>query len=164
MAFRGVCIWTLHILSILYFYTILYTYGPSMNTVLDSLQVSFNSKQHSFRGLQLNLNSSKTKCMIFNRSPFSSSYTTKMFTLDDFALETVDTYKYLGIWLHSSLSFYSHISKLQSKIKSSIGFLFRCWASFTISAKHTSIHSVFTKYSQWMVHKLLLNINININT
>ena len=29
---------------------------------------SFNAIQHSFRGLQLLLNASKTKCMLFNRS------------------------------------------------------------------------------------------------
>jgi hypothetical protein len=41
--------------------TILYTSGPS-------LQTSFNAMQLSFRGLQLLLNTSKTKCMLFNRS------------------------------------------------------------------------------------------------
>ena len=41
--------------------TILYTSGPSLDTVLSNLQTSFN-------GLQLLLNTSKTKCMLFNRS------------------------------------------------------------------------------------------------
>uniref|UniRef100_A0A8C7N4F9 Ig-like domain-containing protein n=1 Tax=Oncorhynchus kisutch TaxID=8019 RepID=A0A8C7N4F9_ONCKI len=48
--------------------TILYTFGPSLDTVLSNLQTSFNAIQHSFRGLQLLLNASKTKCMLFNRS------------------------------------------------------------------------------------------------
>ena len=39
--------------------TILYTSGP--DTVLSNLQTSFNAIQHSFRGLQLLLNASKTK-------------------------------------------------------------------------------------------------------
>jgi len=73
--------------------------------------------------------------MIFNQSPSSFYYTTKISTLDGVALEIVDNYKYLGIWLDSSLSFHTHISKLQSKIKSRIGFLFRNRASFTFSAK-----------------------------
>uniref|UniRef100_A0A4W5RJR3 Reverse transcriptase domain-containing protein n=1 Tax=Hucho hucho TaxID=62062 RepID=A0A4W5RJR3_9TELE len=48
--------------------TILYTSGPSLETVLTTLQTSFNAIQLSFRGLQLLLNTSKTKCMLFNQS------------------------------------------------------------------------------------------------
>ena len=47
--------------------TILYTFGPSLDTVLTNLQTSFNAIQLSFRGLQLLLNASETKCMLFNR-------------------------------------------------------------------------------------------------
>ena len=46
--------------------TILYTSGPSLENVLTNLQASFNAIQLSFRGLQLLLNASKTKCMLFN--------------------------------------------------------------------------------------------------
>ena len=56
--------------SLLHLYagdTILYTSGHSLDTVLTILQMSFNAIQHSFRGLQLLLNASKTKCMLFNR-------------------------------------------------------------------------------------------------
>jgi hypothetical protein len=46
--------------------TILYTSGPSLDTVLiTNLQMSFNAIQLSFHGLQLLLNASKTKCMLF---------------------------------------------------------------------------------------------------
>ena len=48
--------------------TILYTSGPSLDSVLTNLQTNFNVIQLSFRGLQLLLNASKTKCMLFNRS------------------------------------------------------------------------------------------------
>ena len=48
--------------------TILYTSDPSLDTVLTNLQMSFNAVQLSFCGLQLLLNASKTKYMLFNRS------------------------------------------------------------------------------------------------
>ena len=48
--------------------TILYTSGPSLDTVLTNLQTSFNNIQLYFSGLQLLLNAGKTKCMLFNRS------------------------------------------------------------------------------------------------
>ena len=61
-------------------------------------------------------------------------------TLDCSALEYVDNYKYLGVWLDCKLSFQTHIIYLQSKIKSRIGFLFRNKASFTHATKLTLVN------------------------
>uniref|UniRef100_A0A8C7Q836 Reverse transcriptase domain-containing protein n=1 Tax=Oncorhynchus mykiss TaxID=8022 RepID=A0A8C7Q836_ONCMY len=119
--------------------TILYTSGPSLDTVLiTTLQTSFNATQLSFRGIQLLLNTSKTKCMLFNRSLPATARLSNITTLDDSDLEYVDNYKYLGVWLDCKLSFQTHIKHLQSKVKSRIGFLFRYKASFT-HAKHTRV-------------------------
>uniref|UniRef100_A0A8C7DA57 Reverse transcriptase domain-containing protein n=1 Tax=Oncorhynchus kisutch TaxID=8019 RepID=A0A8C7DA57_ONCKI len=119
--------------------TILYTSGPSLDTVLATLQASFNAIQLSFRGLQLLLNTSKTKCMLFIRSLPAPTRLSDITTLDGSDLEYVDNYKYLGVWLDSKLSFQTHIKHLQSKVKSRIGFLFRNKASFTHAAKHTLV-------------------------
>uniref|UniRef100_A0A8K9UKX5 Reverse transcriptase domain-containing protein n=1 Tax=Oncorhynchus mykiss TaxID=8022 RepID=A0A8K9UKX5_ONCMY len=119
--------------------TILYTSGPSLDTVLSNLQTSFNAIQHSFRGLQLLLNASRTKCMLFNRSLPATARPTSITTLDGSDLEYVDIYKYLGVWLDCKLSFQTHIKHLQSKIKSRVGFLFRNKASFTHAAKLTLV-------------------------
>jgi hypothetical protein len=119
--------------------TILYISGPSLDTVLTNLQASFNAIQLSFRGLQLLLNVSKTKCMLFNRSlpaPFCPSSIT---TLDGSDLEYVYNYKYLGVWLDCKLSFQTHIKHLQSKIKSRTVFLFRNKAFCTHAAKYTLV-------------------------
>ena len=48
-------------------------------------------------------------------------------------------YKYLGLWLDSSLSFTTHIKHLQSNVKARLGFLYRNKASFTRAAKHTLV-------------------------
>ena len=64
--------------------TILYTLGLSLDTVLTNLQTSFNAIQHSFCGLQLLLNASKTKCMLFNLSLPTPSHLTSITTLDSF--------------------------------------------------------------------------------
>uniref|UniRef100_A0A8C7QED6 Reverse transcriptase domain-containing protein n=1 Tax=Oncorhynchus mykiss TaxID=8022 RepID=A0A8C7QED6_ONCMY len=119
--------------------TILYTSGPSLDTVLTTLQASFNAIQLSFRGLQLLLNTSKTKCMLFNRSLPAPARLSNITTLDGSDLEYVDNYKYLGVWLDCKLYFQTHIKHLQSKVKSRIGFLFRNKASFTHAAKHTLV-------------------------
>ena len=54
-------------------------------------------------------------------------------------LEVVTSYKYLGVWLDSTLSFSQHISKLQAKVKSRLGVLYRIRSSFTPAAKLTLI-------------------------
>ena len=119
--------------------TILYTSVPSLDTVLTNLQTSFNAIQHSFRGLQLLLNTSKTKCMLFNCSVPAPARPTSITTLDGSDLEYVDIYKYLGVWPDCKLSFQTHFKHLQSKIKSRVGFLFRNKASFTHTAKLTLV-------------------------
>uniref|UniRef100_A0A8K9XKC5 Reverse transcriptase domain-containing protein n=1 Tax=Oncorhynchus mykiss TaxID=8022 RepID=A0A8K9XKC5_ONCMY len=119
--------------------TILYTSCPSLDTVLTNLQMSFNAIHLSFRGLQLLLNASKTKCMLFNRSLPAPAHPSSITTVDGSDIEYVDNYKYLGVWLDCKLSFQTHIKHLQSQIKSRIGFLFHNKASFTHAAKHTLI-------------------------
>ena len=49
------------------------------------------------------------------------------------------SYKYLGVWLDSTLSFSQHISKLQAKVKSRHGFRYSNRSSFTPAAKLTLI-------------------------
>ena len=73
--------------------TILYSAGPSLDTVLTNLQTSFNAIQHSFRGLQLLLNASKTKCMLFNRLLPATACPTSITTLDgsDYMWTTTNT-------------------------------------------------------------------------
>uniref|UniRef100_A0A8K9XTW7 Reverse transcriptase domain-containing protein n=1 Tax=Oncorhynchus mykiss TaxID=8022 RepID=A0A8K9XTW7_ONCMY len=119
--------------------TILYTSGPSLDTVLTNLQTSFNAILLSFRGLQLLLNASKTKCMLFNQLLPTPARPSSITTLDGSDLEYVGNYKYLGIWLDCKLSFQTQIKHLQSKIKSRIGFLFGNKASFTHAAKLTLV-------------------------
>lgn len=119
--------------------TVLYTSGPTLEFVLETLQKSFEELQFALCDLKLSLNSSKTKCMIFNRSQTTPFCLKNITTLDGSKLEYVEKYKYLGVWLDPSLSFQTHINYLQSKIKSRIGFLFRNKASFTFSAKQSLV-------------------------
>jgi hypothetical protein len=131
--------------------TILYRSGPSLNTVLTNLQTSFNTIQHSFRGLHLLLNASKTKCMLFYRSLPAPTHLTSITTLDGSDLEYVDNYKYLGVLLDCKLSFQTHIKHVQSKVKSRIRFLFRNKVSFTHTAKLTLVKlTIFTTLTSAM--------------
>ena len=63
--------------------------------------------------------------------------TSSITTLDGSDLDYVDNY--LVVWLDCKLSFQTPIKHLQSKIKSSIGFLIRIKATFTHAATHTLV-------------------------
>jgi hypothetical protein len=56
-------------------------------------------------------------------------------TSEGLELEVVTSYIYLGVWLGCALSFSQHISKLQAKVKSRLGSLYRNRSSFTPAAK-----------------------------
>ena len=60
-------------------------------------------------------------------------------TSEGLELEVVTSYKYLWVWIDGTLAFSQHISKLQAKVKSRLGFLYRNHSSFTTAAKVTLI-------------------------
>lgn len=113
--------------------TILYTSSPSLNTAISSLQISFNNLQYAFSNLRLLLNTYKTKFMTFNRHLSQTPNNASISTLDGTALQPVSSYKYLGIWLDSTLSFDIHINTVVAKVKSRIGFVYWNKSSFTLT-------------------------------
>ena len=124
---------------------------------------SFNSVQHSFCGLQLIVNASKTKCVLFNRSLPAPARLTSITTLDGSDVEYVDNYKYLGVWLDCKHSFQTRIKHLQSKVKSRIG-LFRNKASFTHAAQHSLLQLTILPILDFdVIYKIASNIPSSIN-
>ena len=117
---------------------VLYSACPSPDCVLNALQQSFLSVQQAFSTLNLVLNTSKTKVMWFGKknAPLPTGVIT---TSEGLELEVVTSYKYLGVWLDGTLSFSRYISKLEAKVKSRLGFLYRNHSSFIPAAKLTLI-------------------------
>ena len=97
--------------------TVLYSADPSPDVVLNALQQSFLGVQQAVSVLNLVLNTSKTKVMWVGKknAPLPKGVIT---TSEGLELEVVTSYNYLGVWLDSQ-----HISKLQAKVKSRLGFL-----------------------------------------
>ena len=96
--------------------------------------------QLSFRSLQLLLNASKAKCMVFNRFLPAPARPSSITTLDGSDLEYVDNYKYLGVWLdykNSPSRPTLSISKPKLNLESASYFTNK--ASFTRTAKHTLV-------------------------
>ena len=60
-------------------------------------------------------------------------------TADGQKLDLVSSYKYLGFWTDSSLSFTEHLSFLQSKVKTRLSFLYRNRSLFTATSKSSLV-------------------------
>ena len=58
------------------------------------------------------LNSGKTRCKLFSRSPKSIQPTVHVQTLQGSEIETVECYKYLKLWLDTRLTFKTHVEHL----------------------------------------------------
>lgn len=61
----------------------------------------------------------------------SSQLITYIKTLQGAEIETVECYKYLGLWLDTSLTFRTHVEQLSNKLKVKIGFLYRNKSCFS---------------------------------
>lgn len=119
--------------------TVLFSIAPSPDIVREQLQHSFNELHLVLPRLHLMINVSKKKIMWLGKKGHVPSCTPSISTIDGTLLDQVTEYKYLGIWLDSTLSFSAHIDYLKSKVKSNIGFLYRMWSSFTYSARQTLV-------------------------
>ena len=96
---------------------VLYSTVPSPDLVLNALQQSFLSVS----ALNLVLNTSKTKVMLFGKK-HAHLPTDVITTFEGLELEVVPSYKYLAVWLDGILSFSQH---MQAEVKSRHGFLYR---------------------------------------
>ena len=105
--------------------------GPFPDFVLNALDQIFLNVQQAFYALNLVLNTSKTKVIWFCKK--NGVITTS----EGLKLEVVTSY--LGVWLDSTLSFSQHISKLQAKVKSRLGFPYRNHSTSTLATKLTLI-------------------------
>jgi len=100
----------------------------------------------SFRQLKLTLKIFTTKTMWFYCKGTTPPPALKITTCKGAILEQVTAYEYLSIWLETSLFFPSiHISKLQSKAKAKLGFLYWNRSSFTTSYSYSNYHSTHVR-------------------
>lgn len=106
--------------------------------MLNSLH-RFDNIQHAFSNLHLLFNTKKTEWMLFNQNLPQLPCPPNILALNGSELKYVDTYKYLGIGLHCSLSFHTDVTNLQFKVRSRIGFLYRNKISFARSSKEALV-------------------------
>ncbi len=71
---------------------------------------------HAFKEHKLSLNTQKTKCMFFGTSQKLAQARPPLVHLDNTEIESVSSYKYLGLVLDPKLKFDAHVDYLSKKV------------------------------------------------
>ena len=89
-----------------------------------ALQMDINSVNNWIKGNYLTFNASKCKYMLISRRRQHHCDPPELL-LDNFSLERVECFKYLGILLKSDLSWSNHITSICTKARKLLGLLYR---------------------------------------
>ena len=81
--------------------------------------------------------------MIFTKSRGKTNYRPTVYTSQGTVIETVSTFKYLGIILDDNLSFKPHIENLTRKLKVRLGFYFLNKYCFSFVSKKRLVAATF---------------------
>jgi hypothetical protein len=92
--------------------TLLYCTGNDINEASQKLQESLNTVSKWYDGNRLVLNASKSKCMVIASKHQTRNECTLNVSLNNTAIEQVNSVKYLGVIIDSNLSWNDHVSTL----------------------------------------------------
>lgn len=124
--------------------------SSDMNELIRLMTEDMEKLQQYFSENLLSLNISKTKYMIFKTARSGSAVAADL-TVNSQTIERVETFKYLGLIFDSNLSWYNHISKLQSEISSTCGLLRKVSKFVPIKQMLTLYHAFVQSKLQYMV-------------
>ena len=88
---------------------------------------------------KLTLNVKKMKSILLGNKKLLNEAEHLDVRLDMDSIEHVGEFKYLGVWLDSSLTFTCHISNMSSKISSAIGVISRVSRYLPVPTKNTNV-------------------------
>lgn len=120
--------------------TVLYTHGRSATDVAEKLSSVMSKVNHWLHDSCLTLNVEKTVTMFFTHQFILKTYPEIL--VNGQLIKHVDTFKYFGVVLDSTLSFKAHVKKLCNKLKFNL-VNFRCIRnSLTTEASSTYLNAL----------------------
>ena len=105
--------------------TILLFDSTDPSEIKEKLEYDLQHASVWFNNNKLHLNIGKCKFMLFGTSRKLKRTQSPEIMIGDEGLEQVESYKYLGLWMDTTLCWKTHLEKVKSKIKQRIGILRR---------------------------------------
>ena len=96
---------------------------------------------------KLSLNVQKTKCMVFHRKQKQSSELN--IAINDTDIARVDSFNFLGLHNHESLSWRTHTNNVRNKVSKVVGILFRLKNIFPMYILQTLHNSLIVSYIKY---------------
>ena len=117
--------------------TAIYTSDSDLYKIQCTLQAEFNLVQEWLLKNCLILNKQKSCSMLFGTRYFLNRTASELciYFSDGSPLKMVQTFKYLGLWLDSELSFKAHIDSVRGKVNNSLRLMYRSINCFTLQIR-----------------------------
>ena len=130
--------------------TVVLRSGHDFNDLTSQLQADLDILIDWMNYNKLAINVNKTKCMVFSSG---RTFIEPDIRLQDVKIETVQTYKYLGLTIDDRLSFNAHIKQLKGKLSYYFGLLYSLrnflpiealkYIYFVLVQQHLMMHIIF---------------------
>ena len=105
--------------------TAVFYFADNIDELRISLQYDMQTISYWMRENRLSLNVSKTKLMLVGSKPKLQQYRGFSISLNGEPVETVDTFKYLGMIIDLQLHFHQHIDYVVNKTTARLGMLYK---------------------------------------
>lgn len=120
-------------------------------SINDSIAEDMRKILSFFDQRKLTLNEKKTVFMVFH-TPFKVPLIPDQIKINEsFSLFKVESFKYLGLWLDSSVSFNNHIKHLEKKIGPAVGVLWKLKEILPLAARKKVFDSLIMSHLQYLV-------------
>ena len=105
--------------------TVILSTGDNLTDIQNNIQHDMTTLSRWFDANKLNLNKTKSKTMLFTTSKSKYKDSNLKINVGNETLESVNSFKYLGIELDRHLTFNNHVNKLCGKVSQRTGLLWR---------------------------------------
>lgn len=134
--------------------TVLFVVGGSFDECFDLMEVELAGLVEWLRWKKLQLNVSKTKCMIVTTRRIGDL--SRTVSIDGEVIERVEVMKYLGVMLDGKLNFNEHIDYTIRKAARKFGVMCRISRSLTAEAKVNVYNSLIAPHFDYCASVLFL--------
>ena len=125
--------------------TTIYKTGKQVNNIYEDMNKEFQALADWFRANKLSLIISKTKCMLFCRSPPPENEEL-ILTMSNTIIQRMKCVQFLGLHIDEKLDWHDHINKCKTKLTSALYVINKVNSYLPVSALKTIYYTLVYPY------------------